>query len=61
MRLSAPSFVVFLISTLLIAMTLGAKYFGMDVPILSTIAHVHTFEVTLAAWFLLFMGVAFDL
>lgn len=61
MRLSAPSFAVFLISTLLIGLIIGAKYFDMDLPIVTTIAQVHTFEVTLAAWFLLFMGVAFDL
>jgi hypothetical protein len=33
----------------------------MDVPILATMARVHPLEVILVAWFLLFIGVAFNL
>jgi hypothetical protein len=61
MKLSAPSFWVFLISTIMIGLTIGAHYFGIDVPILATAARVHPVEVTLAAWFILFIGVAFNL
>jgi hypothetical protein len=61
MKLSAPSLWVFLISTIMIGLTIGAHYFGIDVPILATAARVHPVEVALAAWFLLFIGVAFNL
>jgi|EndMetStandDraft_5_1072996.scaffolds.fasta_scaffold25373_4 hypothetical protein len=61
MKLSAPSLAIFLTSTVMIGLIIGAKYFGIDVPILATIARVHPVEVALAAWFLLFIGVAFNL
>jgi hypothetical protein len=61
MKLSAPSLVIFLISTVLVGLTVAANFFGMDVPILATMARVHPLEVTLVAWFLLFIGVAFNL
>ena len=61
MKLSAPSIGIFLISTLIIGLIVAANYFGVHVPILTAIATGHPFEVTLAAWFLLFLGVAFNL
>jgi hypothetical protein len=61
MKLSAPSFWIFLTSTVMIALIIGARYFGIDVPILAAIARVHPFEATFAAWLLLFIGVAFNL
>jgi hypothetical protein len=61
MKLSAPSLAIFLISTILVGLTVAANFFGMDVPILATMARVHPLEVTLVAWFLLFIGVAFNL
>lgn len=61
MKLSAPSTAIFLISTCLVILIVGSNYFGFDVPVLTAIARVHPFEVTLAAWFLLFIGVAFNL
>ncbi len=61
MKLSAPSFGIFLISTIIIGMILAANYFGVHVPVLTAIATGHPFEVTLIAWFLLFLGVAFNL
>jgi len=61
MKLSAPSLAIFLISTILVGLTVAANFFGMDVPILATMARVHPLEVILVAWFLLFIGVAFNL
>jgi hypothetical protein len=61
MKLSAPSLGIFLISTVIIGLILAARYFGVYVPILTAVATGHPFEVTLAAWFLLFLGVAFNL
>jgi hypothetical protein len=61
MKLSAPSVGIFLMSTLIIGLIVAAKYFGVHVPVLTAIAAGHPFEVSLAAWFLLFLGVAFNL
>jgi hypothetical protein len=61
MKLSAPSLGIFLISTIIIGMILASKFFGVHVPVLTAIATGHPFEVTLGAWFLLFLGVAFNL
>jgi hypothetical protein len=61
MKLSAPSVAIFLASTLIIGVILAGNYFGVYVPVLTAIAVGHPFEVTLAAWFLLFLGVAFNL
>ena len=61
MKLSAPSTIIFLISTCMVVLIVGANYFGFDVPVVTAIARMHPFEVTLVAWFLLFIGVAFNL
>ena len=61
MKLSAPSTAIFLISTIVIAVVVAAQYFGVDIPVLTAIALGHPFEATLLAWFLLFIGVAFNL
>jgi hypothetical protein len=61
MKLSAPSTGIFLLSTVIVGLLLGGNYFGVHVPVLTAIAVGHPFEVTLAAWFLLFLGVAFNL
>ncbi len=61
MKLSAPSVGIFLISTLIVGVIVAARYFGVDMPVLTAVANGHPFEVTLAAWFLLFLGVAFNL
>jgi hypothetical protein len=61
MKLSAPSFGMFFISTLLVVLIILAKYFSVDVPILTPIVEGHPFEITLVAWAMLFSAVAFNL
>lgn len=61
MKLSAPSVGIFLISTVIVGIILASNYFGVHVPVLTAIARRHPFEITLIAWFLLFLGVAFNL
>lgn len=57
MNLSAPSFPIFLISIVLVALVVAAKYFGINVPVLSPIVNKSMFEVLLVAYALLFAGV----
>jgi len=57
MRLSPPSFVIFLISFILAGLVILAKYFGITVPVLSDITAGKSFEVLLLAYILLFVGV----
>ena len=61
MKLSAPSFGMFAVSTLLVVLIVLARYFNIDVPILTPIVIGHPFEITLIAWAMLFAGVAFNL
>lgn len=61
MKLSAPSFGMFAISTLLVVLIVLARYFNVDVPILTPIVIGHPFEITLVAWAMLFSAVAFNL
>jgi hypothetical protein len=61
MKLSAPSFGMFAISTLLVVLIILARYFNVDVPILTPIVIGHPFEITFIAWAMLFAGVAFNL
>jgi hypothetical protein len=61
MKLSAPSFGMFVVSTLLVLLIILSKYFAIDVPILTPIVEVHPFEITLIAWGMLFAAVAFNL
>jgi hypothetical protein len=61
MRLSSPSFGIYLISTLLVVLIVLARYFSVDIPILTPIVAGHPFEVTLFAWTILFAGVSFNL
>ena len=57
MRLSPPSFIVFLLSLILAALVILATYFGITVPVLSDLAAGKGFEVLLVAYLLLFFGV----
>ena len=57
MRLSPPSFIIFLLSLILAALVILAKYFGITVPVLSEITAGKGFEVLLVAYLLLFFGV----
>ncbi len=57
MNLTPPSFPIFLISVILVALVVAAKYFGINVPVLSPIVNKSMFEVLLVAYGLLFAGV----
>jgi hypothetical protein len=61
MKLSTPSFGMFAVSTVLIALIILSRYFAIDVPLLTPIVAGHPFEVTLVAWGVLFAAVAFNL
>ncbi len=61
MKLSAPSFGMFAVSTVLIALIILSRYFAVDVPILTPIVEAHPFEVTLVAWSVMFAAVSFNL
>lgn len=61
MKLSAPSFGMFAVSTVLVVLIVLSRYFAVDVPILTPIVEGHPFEVTLVAWGLLFAAVSFNL
>jgi hypothetical protein len=54
--LSAPSFLIWLISTLLAALVLVMIYGGVSVPVVSPIVAGHTFETLLIAYVLLWLG-----
>ena len=57
MRLSPPSFIIFLLSLILAALVILGTYFGIKVPVLSDITSGKGFEVLLVAYLLLFFGV----
>ena len=59
MRLTAPSFPIFLISLVLVVLVIAAKYFGLSVPVVSPIVKKSMFEALLVAYGLLFVGVVF--
>ena len=59
MRLSAPSLAIFLISVIMVALVIAAKYFGINVPVLTQIVRTSMFEVLLVAYMLLLAGVVF--
>jgi hypothetical protein len=61
MKLSTPSFGMFAVSTVLVALIIMSRYFAIDVPILTPIVATHPFEVTLVAWGVMFAAVAFNL
>jgi hypothetical protein len=61
MKLSAPSFGMFAISTALVILIILAKYFDIEVPIVTPIVAGHPFEITLVAWAMLFAAVSFNL
>lgn len=57
--MSAPTFAIWLISTVLAVVVLLMVYAGVTVPVLSPIAAGHTFEVLLLAYILLWLGTTF--
>ncbi|MDX2265882.1 MAG: hypothetical protein NW215_13050 [Hyphomicrobiales bacterium] len=60
MKLSAPSFGIYLVSVILVALVVLSRHFGVEVPILTKIVRPHPYEVTLVAWALLFIGASFN-
>jgi hypothetical protein len=54
--LSAPTFLIWLISTLLAAVVVIMVYGGIFVPVISPIVTGHTFETLLIAYVLLWLG-----
>lgn len=54
--LSRPTFVIWLISTILAAVVVLMVYGGIAVPVLSPIVSGNTFEVLLIAYVLLWLG-----
>jgi len=59
MRLSPPSFVIFLISFLVALLIVLTKYFGINVPFFTDLVSGKKFEFLLFAYVLLFAGVVF--
>lgn len=59
MVLSAPKVIVWLISTLLVALVLTLRYAGIDVPTVGPVVAGHLFETLLVAYALLWMGTVF--
>jgi len=60
MKLSAPSFGIFLVSVILALLVVLSRHFGIEVPILTKIVKPNPYEVMLVAWGLLAIGVAFN-
>ncbi len=60
MKLSSPSFGIFLVSVILVALVVMSRHFGIEIPILTKIVRPHPYEVMLVAWALMFIGVAFN-
>jgi hypothetical protein len=56
MMLSRPTFVIWLISTILAVVVVLMTYGGIVVPVISPIVAGHTFEVLLIAYVLLWLG-----
>jgi hypothetical protein len=54
--LSRPTFVIWLISTILAVVVVVMVYGGIAVPVLSPIVSGNTFEVLLIAYVLLWLG-----
>lgn len=61
MKLSAPSFLIFILSVILVVLVILSRYFGVVIPVLTPIVQRSPFEIMLVAWALLFLGVAFRL
>lgn len=59
MKLTPPSFPMFFLSVVMAALVVAAKYFGVNVPVLSPIVTKSMFEVLLVAYGLLLIGVVF--
>lgn len=58
--LSRPTFVIWLISTILATVVILMIYAGITIPVLSPIVSGNTFEVLLLAYVLLWLGTVFN-
>ncbi|MCC0011084.1 MAG: hypothetical protein H6875_11645 [Hyphomicrobiaceae bacterium] len=59
MALSRPTFAIWLISTILVALVIALKYFAISIPVLSPIISGNLFEVLLISFVLLWAGTVF--
>ncbi len=59
MRLTAPSFPLFMISIIMAGLVIAIKYFQVDVPVAGPIVGKSLFDVLLLAYVLLFIGIVF--
>ncbi|MFV0366925.1 MAG: hypothetical protein ACK5KM_00550 [Hyphomicrobiaceae bacterium] len=59
MTLSRPTFVIWLLSTILVALVIALKYFAISIPVLSPIINGNLFEVLLVSFILLWAGTVF--
>jgi hypothetical protein len=57
--MSAPTFAVWLISTILAAVVILMTYAGVSIPVISPIIAGHGFETLLLAYILLWIGTVF--
>jgi uncharacterized membrane protein len=57
MRLRSPTYIVFVLSVILVALVVLWKYFGVEIPVVTPIVQRSPFEILLVAWALLFLGV----
>lgn len=53
MKLSGPSFGVFLISVILFVLVIAVRYFGISIPVVSG----NTFEMLIVAYVVMLVGV----
>jgi hypothetical protein len=60
MKLSPPSFGVFLISVIIVLVVLLSNYTSISVPVLTPLFKGKEYYAVLLAWIILFVGVAFN-
>jgi predicted neutral ceramidase superfamily lipid hydrolase len=59
MTLSRPTFAIWLLSTVLVALVVALKYFAVSIPVVTPIVSGHLFEVLLVSFVLLWAGTVF--
>jgi len=59
MGISRPTYAIWLLSTILVALVIALKYFAVSVPVVSPIVSGHLFEVLLISFALLWAGTVF--
>jgi len=61
MNLGRPSFIIYILSVILVALVVLSKYFSVMIPVLTPIVADNPLEIMLVAWALMFLGVTFGL